>query len=169
MSSSPRGASNATGPLPRSRPTVVKQPKYEWLYLYAAVEPPTGESGALQAPRVNTGTVKMLGEKVRADIARRGDGTTDHAVLIMDQSGRHTGRELELPEDITVLLLAPYAPQMNPVERLWHVSGATSSATGRTRTTGICLTRARQPGSSSLRKSSDPFTPATSSRAERSC
>ena len=97
-----------------SRPTAVKQTRYEWVYLYAAVEPATGVSVALQAPLVNTGTMnvflKMLGEELAPN---------DYAVLIMDQAGWHKSRALELPENITTLLLPPYSPELNPVERLW--------------------------------------------------
>jgi transposase len=97
-----------------SRPTAVKQTRYEWLYLYAAVEPRTGDSVALQAPQVNTGTMnvflRMLGEHL---------GSHDHAVLIMDQAGWHKSKKLDLPDTITVLFLPPYSPELNPVERLW--------------------------------------------------
>jgi hypothetical protein len=37
-----------------SRPTSVKQTKYEWVYLYAAVEPASGASVALLARRTST-------------------------------------------------------------------------------------------------------------------
>lgn len=97
-----------------SRPTAVKQTRYEWLYLYAAVEPMTGDSVALQAPQVNTGTMnvflRMLSEHL---------GPHDHAVLIMDQAGWHKSKKLDLPDNITVLFLPPYSPELNPVERLW--------------------------------------------------
>ena len=98
-----------------SRPTAVKQTRYEWVYLYAAVEPATGESVALLAPNVNTGTfnvfLTMLAAEVKPD---------EHVVLIMDQAGWHRSRTLELPKCVTVLLLPPYSPQLNPVENLWH-------------------------------------------------
>jgi len=97
-----------------SRPTAVKQTRYEWVYLYAAVEPATGASVALQAPLVNTGTMnvflRMLGEEL---------GPKDHAVLVMDQAGWHKSRALVVPSNISVLLLPPYSPELNPVERLW--------------------------------------------------
>lgn len=97
-----------------SRPTAVKQTRYEWVYLYAAVEPKTGASVALQAPSVNTGTMnvflKMLSEEL---------GPRDHAVLIMDQAGWHKAKALVMPANITVLYLPPYSPELNPVERLW--------------------------------------------------
>jgi transposase len=97
-----------------SRPTAVKQTRYEWVYMYAAVEPRTGASVALQAPLVNTDTMnvflKMLSRKIRKD---------EHAVLIMDQAGWHRAKHLVTPDNITVLYLPPYSPELNPVERLW--------------------------------------------------
>ena len=97
-----------------SRPTAVKQTRYEWVYLYAAVEPATGASVALQAPHVNTETMsdflRMLAEELGAD---------EHAILVMDQAGWHVSRSLKVPDSITILLLPPYSPELNPIERLW--------------------------------------------------
>lgn len=98
-----------------SRPTAVKQTRYEWVYLYAAVEPATGASAALIAPNVDTGTfnafLKILWEELKPD---------EHAVLIMDQAGWHKSKTLELPDCITILLLPSYSPELNPIENLWH-------------------------------------------------
>ncbi len=98
-----------------SRPTAVKQTKYEWVYLYAAVEPATGESVALLAPNANTGTMNvflgMLSKELKAG---------EHAVLILDGAGWHKSKRLVVPESITCLLLPPYSPELNPVENLWH-------------------------------------------------
>ena len=38
----------------------------------------------------------------------------EHFVLIMDQAGWHKSRRLKLPDGITVLLLPPYSPELNP-------------------------------------------------------
>ena len=98
-----------------SRPRAVRQTRYDWVYLYAAVEPASGESAALVAPYVNTGTMnaflRILDRERQAD---------EHFVLIMDQAGWHKSRDLKLPEGITVLLLPAYSPELNPVENLWH-------------------------------------------------
>jgi transposase len=98
-----------------SRPRAVRQTRYEWVYLYAAVEPGSGESAALLAPNVDTGTMNAF---LRILDAERKVG--EHFVLIMDQAGWHKSRTLELPDGITVLLLPPYSPELNPVENLWH-------------------------------------------------
>lgn len=97
-----------------TRPTAVKQTRYEWVYLYAAVEPKTGASVALQAPHVNTGTMNVFLRMCSEEL-----GPKDHAVLIMDQAGWHKARKLVVPENISILLLPPYSPELNPVERLW--------------------------------------------------
>jgi transposase len=97
-----------------SRPTAVKQTRYEWVYLYAAVEPATGASVALQAPHVNTATMNVFLKMMSKEL-----GPNDHAILIMDQAGWHKSRGLQLPENITALLPPPYSPELNPVERLW--------------------------------------------------
>jgi transposase len=97
-----------------SRPTAVKQTKYEWVYLFAAVEPMSGKDVALLAPRADTGIMntflRMLSEEL---------GPLDHAVLIMDQAGWHKSKALHVPENITILYLPPYSPELNPIERLW--------------------------------------------------
>jgi hypothetical protein len=97
-----------------SRPTAVKQTRYEWVYLYAAVEPATGHSVALQAPHVDTATMNIFLRMVSEDL-----GPGDHAVLIMDQAGWHKAKALKAPANITILYLPPYSPELNPVENLW--------------------------------------------------
>jgi transposase len=39
--------------------------------------------------------------------------------LIMDQAGWHKSKELVIPDNICILYLPPYSPELNPVERLW--------------------------------------------------
>ena len=97
-----------------SRPTAVKQTKYEWVYLYAAVDPLIGDSSALLAPHVNIGTMEaflqILSTEVSAD---------DHLVLVLDQAGWHTSPNLTVPANITLLFLPPYSPELNTIERVW--------------------------------------------------
>ena len=98
-----------------SRPTAVRQTRYEWVYLYAAVEPASGETVALLAPNVDTGTFNVFLEMIAKSL-----GPKDHAVLIMDQAGWHKSKAMKMPDNITGLLLPPYSPELNPVENLWH-------------------------------------------------
>lgn len=97
-----------------SRPERVKQTEYEWCYLFAAVNPLTGASSALIAPTVDT---HYMNEHLR--FIGREAGADKHVVLVLDNAGWHVSKSLKVPENITLLHLPPYSPELNPVERLW--------------------------------------------------
>ena len=106
-----------------SRPTAVRQTKYEWVYLYAAVEPATGESVALLAPNADTGTMNVFLRMLSQELKE-----AEHAVLVLDGAGWHKSKNLVVPDNVTCLLLPPYSPELNPAERLFeevrrHVEG----------------------------------------------
>ena len=53
-----------------------------------------------------------------AEIGRRvAEGA--HAVLVLDGAGWHTSPKLRVPENISLLPLPRYAPELNPVENVW--------------------------------------------------
>lgn len=43
-----------------------------------------------------------------------------HALLVVDGAGWHTSAKLQVPDNITLLILPPYAPELNPVENIWQ-------------------------------------------------
>jgi transposase len=44
-----------------------------------------------------------------------------HAVLVLDNAGWHqTGGRLKVPDNISLLHLPPYSPELNPVENVWQ-------------------------------------------------
>jgi transposase len=44
-----------------------------------------------------------------------------HAVIVLDGAGWHqTGGKLKLPDNISLLHLPPYSPELNPVENIWE-------------------------------------------------
>jgi transposase len=54
--------------------------------------------------------------------------SSPHAVLVLDGAGWHGGRDLVVPDNLTLLTLPPpdqvrgrlYAPELNPVENIWE-------------------------------------------------
>jgi hypothetical protein len=98
-----------------SRPVRPLQNEYEWVYLYGAVNPLTGESCALVLPWADTQMMQM-----HLDTLSRQVGAERHVVLVLDNAGWHTTGRLTVPPNITLLPLPAYTPELNVVERLWH-------------------------------------------------
>jgi transposase len=42
-----------------------------------------------------------------------------HAVLVLDGAGWHDERALTVPDNLTLVPLPAYSPELNPVERIW--------------------------------------------------
>ena len=97
-----------------SRPSAVRQTEYEWVYLWAAVEPATGASAAMITPTVDTALMQQFLAGLSGTLA-----PDEHAVLVLDQAGWHVAKALAVPANLTLLFLPPYSPELNPAERLW--------------------------------------------------
>ena len=98
-----------------SRPRGVRQAEYDWCYVLTAACPATGQAAGLIMPHVNVATINAF----LAELATRLSPGV-HAVLIWDNAGFHTGGGVVVPPNITLLPLPPYAPELNPIENLWH-------------------------------------------------
>ena len=100
-----------------ARPTAPYQTKYEWGYLYSALEVDGANAAEfLCLPRVDLGMSRLFLEQL---VAR--DSQAEH-VVIQDQAGFHLNPELhELPAHIHVIPLPPYSPELNPVEAIGDV------------------------------------------------
>ena len=74
----------------------------------------TGASSALLAPTVNTDYMnhhlRFISEQAGPDV---------HVILVLDQAGWHVAKALKVPENISLLYLPAYSPELNPIERLW--------------------------------------------------
>lgn len=83
-------------------------------YILAAVKPATGADFALVLPSVSSKAMSRFLADFSAQIA-----PDAHAVLVLDQAGWHGARALRVPDNITLVPLPPYSPELNPVERVW--------------------------------------------------
>lgn len=97
------------------RPRIWRQTQYDYLYVFGAVCPQTGQASGLLTPSINAATVNAFLHQFSGELS-----ADVHAVLIWDQAGFHTSNEIQVPDNITIISLPPYSPQLNPVERLWQ-------------------------------------------------
>ena len=81
-------------------------------YLYCAAMPKNGENFTLLMPAVNTDCMNVFLEELSEEIK-------EDFILIMDGASWHKSKNLIIPKNIQIVLLPPYCPELNPVERLW--------------------------------------------------
>ncbi|OWL96938.1 hypothetical protein CBQ26_08115 [Deinococcus indicus] len=94
-------------------------PGYEWLYVYAFVNPESGESLFWLIPVVN----KQAYAAVMAAFAQKVGAGADHRVLVVqDGAGFHVPPDDGHPEGIQTVTLPPYSPELQPAERLWELT-----------------------------------------------
>ena len=97
-----------------SRPRAPRDTRYQWAYLFGAVCPARGIAAGLVLPFVNTAAMNAHLAEIARTVAPGA-----HAVLILDGAGWHGARNLVVPDNISLLPLPPYAPELNPVENVW--------------------------------------------------
>jgi hypothetical protein len=98
-----------------SRPRAVRQTGFTSLYVLAAVCAATGAMSALIMPEMNIEVINLFLEQFSRELP-----AGVHAVLIWDGAGFHTGADLVVPGNVSLIQLPPYSPELNPVENLWH-------------------------------------------------
>ena len=89
--------------------------RYEWAYLFGAICPARSTGAAIIMPEVN---IEAMEEHL-AEISRR-VSVGAIALLVLDGAGWHSSPQLKVPDNIVLVPLPPYAPELNPVENVWE-------------------------------------------------
>ena len=100
---------------PGVRPVVDCQTVREYTYAYGAICPHDGALDSLILPSMHSACFELfIGE-----ISKR--HPDELIVMVVDGAGSHTATELCLPENLRILTLPPYSPELNPTEQLWDL------------------------------------------------
>ena len=99
-----------------SRPRMVRDNRHDSAYLFGAICPARGVGAAIIMPAVNAEAMNEHLNEISTQVAPGA-----HAVQICDEAGWHqTGERLRVPNNITLLHLPPYAPELNSMENVWE-------------------------------------------------
>ena len=96
-----------------TRPIVGARLERKFSYAFAAVSPHDGVMDSLLLPWVNAETMSLF----LSVVAQR--HADEQIVMVMDQAGWHIAGDLVVPDNMRVVLLPPYSPELNPAEHLW--------------------------------------------------
>lgn len=126
------------------RPSVPCHHIREYRYAYGAVEPMTGESFFLVIPYCNTKCMQLFLNRLHDEFP------DDILVVVCDGAAWHKSSKLEVPENMTILHIPPYTPEMNPIEQIL-------ARTSHTRFPKRGLSHIGKGGEPPLRDDSPPF------------
>jgi hypothetical protein len=98
-----------------TRPRAPRDRRYDWAYLFGAVCPQRSIGAAVIMPAVN---VEAMNEHL-VEISRC-VSVGAIALLVLDGAGWHSSPRLKVPDNIILLPLPPYAPELNPMENVWE-------------------------------------------------
>lgn len=99
-----------------SRPAMVRDNRHDSAYLFGAICPARGIGAAIIMPAAST---EAMNEHLKEISTRVAHGA--HAALVLDGAGWHQpGRRLCVPDNMTLLALPSYSPELNPMENVWE-------------------------------------------------
>ncbi|SFM67803.1 DDE superfamily endonuclease [Nitrosomonas communis] len=94
------------------RPVVSAMVTQEYTYACGAVSPLDGAFDSLVWPHVNSDCMQIFID----EMANRYSG--DNIIMIVDGAGWHKSKDFHLPENVRLLFLPPYSPELNPQEHI---------------------------------------------------
>ena len=94
-------------------PKVKYQHKFKNTYLYGAYSPINGDSVVLEIENVNKEIffqyLKQLSEHKPNELK----------IVVIANAGFHSTKNMKIPENIKLLRIPPYSPELNPCEQIW--------------------------------------------------
>ena len=95
------------------RPVMLNGYEREFVYAYGAVSPREGDFDWKMCSQMNT---PRMSEFLR-QVARR--YPKEFIVMVVDGASSHRAKELLVPDNIVLLPLPAYSPELNPQEHIW--------------------------------------------------
>ena len=96
------------------RPPWIVNDRYEWVWVYIAVTPTTGECCCLLLPHVDTICLNLFLTTLRDEWPEERIG------IVLDDSGSHRSDKVIWPQGIVALPLPPYSPELDPAEQFFR-------------------------------------------------
>jgi transposase len=97
-----------------SRPAMVRDNRHDSVYLFGAVCHARGVGATIIMPSVNTEAMNEHLKEISTQVSLGA-----HAVVLCDGAGWHQqGKRLITPDNITLLRIPSYSPELNPMENI---------------------------------------------------
>jgi transposase len=96
------------------KPVCTVQQVFKSTYLFGAFSPITGDSFLLELPNCCTETFQVFLEELSQQ------DPDELKLLVLDNGAFHKAKALIIPDNISLIFLPPYSPELNPAEKMWQ-------------------------------------------------
>jgi putative transposase len=96
------------------KPLQIVDPLYESYWLYAAVEPTTGDAFWWEWSCLDADCFNLFLQKFGQHYAESLN------IVLLDQAPAHVAQRVQVPANVVLVWLPAYSPELNPGERLWE-------------------------------------------------
>lgn len=96
------------------KPIVNYQHRFDTTYLYGSYSPINGNSFVWEINGVDTEIFESYLKHFSQYKPK------EYKIVIIDNAGFHSTKNIEIPDNIFLLRIPPYSPELNPCEQIWQ-------------------------------------------------
>ena len=96
------------------KPIVTYQHAFKSTYLYGSFSPINGDAFIMEIDGVDT---KVFEAYLHEFSKQKHE---ELKILIIDNAGFHSTKNISIPENIILVNIPPYSPELNPAEKIWQ-------------------------------------------------
>jgi len=96
------------------RPKVKYQHKFANTYLWGSYSPINGDSFVWEINGVDS----FVFEAYLKEFSKQ--NPKEYKIMVIDNAGFHATQNIEVPDNIYLLRIPPYTPELNPCEQIWQ-------------------------------------------------
>jgi len=95
------------------KPICTSHQEYSSTWLFGAFSPITGDDFLMEFPVCNTDTFQVFLDELSSE------HPNTLIIMVLDNGSFHKAKRLKIPNNIKLLFLPPYSPELNPAEKMW--------------------------------------------------
>jgi transposase len=95
------------------KPVCISHQEYQSTWLFGSFSPITGDSFFMEFPTCNSDNFQIYLD----ELAREKPETL--IIMVLDNGSFHKAKKLKMPDNINLIFLPPYSPELNPAEKIW--------------------------------------------------
>ena len=86
---------------------------YSSTWLFGAFSPITGDHLLMEFPDCNADNFQIFLDEISSENPKT------LIIMALDNGSFHKAKKLKIPDNIKLLFLPPYSPELNPAEKMW--------------------------------------------------